>query len=466
MGHTGSTVEFRDADQAPRLSPFAVMLEGLAARIDEISVSSVKIAREQATQLRNIEEARVFAVGAAAGIPGNSRHSSEDLALRSLTAQVAGSMRISELAARRLVWTAQCLATDLPLTMSYLADGAITLRHAQILVDQVGLLDPESITMLEQKVLPRGSEQTPPQFERSVRAMAERLDLSNMVERQVGAAEKRVLYVEPMRDGMGRLILEAPIAQVVAAENFITDVARSLQGEGELRTLTQLKADVASDLLVNVDGFGNTRPTTAGRGNGTTDRYRTIRPRLLVTVPALTMLRKSPGHDTNGNNLPEEPGILEGYGPIDPQTARELAAQAKGMIRILTNPDTGDALSIGRKRYRIPESLRLWLRFRDGICRFPNCNRPANQAELDHGQEWVADTGPTDHNNLASLCPGRHTLKTHTNWKPIQDPQGTGEIMWITPTGHLLHTQPENRVTPRPTTTPEAPGDSEEPQRQ
>lgn len=245
MGHTGSIVEFRDAGQAPgngaALSPFAQMLEGLAERIDDIAVSSVRIAREQSRQLRNIEQARLWALEMATTASGDAHHSSEELALRSLTAQVAASMRISEMAARRLIWTAQCLTTDLPLTLDYLSDGAITLRHAQILVDQVGLLDPESVTMLEQKVLPRGAQQTPPQFERSVRAMAERLNLENMVERQVAAAEKRVVFTEGMRDGMGRLIMELPIVQVVAIQNYLTDLAKNLQVEGELRTLTQLK---------------------------------------------------------------------------------------------------------------------------------------------------------------------------------------------------------------------------------
>ena len=184
----------------------------------------------------------------------------------------------------------------------------------------------------------------------------------------------------------------------------------------------------------NVDG----KPvTTAGKGNSPADRFRSIRPTLLVTVPVLSLLRRE-----------QEPGILEGYGPIDPQTARELAAEAKSMIRILTHPETGVALSIGRTNYRIPKKLRYWLRFRDGTCRFPGCNRAAKFADIDHAKEWFADHGGTDHFNLNCLCPGHHAVKTHENWTPIQDPQGTGEIMWITPTGHLLWDYPENNVKP------------------
>jgi hypothetical protein len=46
--------------------------------------------------------------------------------------------------------------------------------------------------------------------------------------------------------------------------------------------------------------------------------------------------------------------MLEGYGPIDIETARRLAADAPGFTRILTHPETGAVLSLGRDRYAIP----------------------------------------------------------------------------------------------------------------
>ena len=64
------------------------------------------------------------------------------------------------------------------------------------------------------------------------------------------------------------------------------------------------------------------RPTHPNLGTG-------VRARVLVTVPVLTLLGRS-----------AEPA-LEGYGPIDIDTARELAAGAPGLVRILTHPETG-----------------------------------------------------------------------------------------------------------------------------
>ena len=96
-----------------------------------------------------------------------------------------------------------------------------------------------------------------------------------------------------------------------------------------------------------------------------------------------------------------EPGNLDGYGPIDPDTARALAAKCPSCVRILTHPETGAVLSVGRDRYTIPTSLRTMLRVRDGTCRHPGCSRAATRSDIDHSLD-SAFGGKTDHNNGTS----------------------------------------------------------------
>ena len=67
--------------------------------------------------------------------------------------------------------------------------------------------------------------------------------------------------------------------------------------------------------------------------------------------------------------LSEEPASLDGYGPIDPDTAHRLCANAPGFYRLLTHPETGVVLPLGRDKYRIPRRLRRWLAVRDKTCR-------------------------------------------------------------------------------------------------
>ncbi|WP_052293910.1 HNH endonuclease [Sanguibacter keddieii] len=111
----------------------------------------------------------------------------------------------------------------------------------------------------------------------------------------------------------------------------------------------------------------------------------------------------------------EEPGDLAGHGPIDAHTARRLAAQAPSFLRILTHPETGTVLSVGRDRYAVPADLKSWLRIRDETCRFPGCSRRAQRCDIDHVKDW-AHGGTTDHHNLIHLCRNHHRLKHTTAW--------------------------------------------------
>ncbi|TFC59818.1 HNH endonuclease, partial [Cryobacterium sp. TMT2-15-1] len=194
----------------------------------------------------------------------------------------------------------------------------------------------------------------------------------------------------------------------------------SLQGPNETRTLTQLRADVFEDLIL--DGV-----TAPGLGQG-------VRGSVHVTVPAMTLL----GHS-------EAPGHLEGYGPIDPDTAREIAARAPGFIRILTHPDTGAVLSVGRTRYKVPKELRRYLRVRDETCRWPGCRRAATQCDIDHTLDWQYD-GLTEHDNLAHLCPADHALKSETRWTYTHLPDGT--LKWTSPTGRTFISEPATIIRP------------------
>ena len=161
------------------------------------------------------------------------------------------------------------------------------------------------------------------------------------------------------------------------------------------------------------------------------DRYRGIRPTVVVTVPALTLLGRS-----------DEVATLEGYGPIDSETARILAGGATSFIRLLTHPETGVALSIGRRRYAVPHDLRTWLRVRDGTCRFIGCGRSAAHCDIDHTREWQHG-GTTDHENLAHLCRRHHRLKGETAWSVTQ--LGGGALRWTSPGGRSYDSAPETR---------------------
>ncbi|SFI00536.1 HNH endonuclease signature motif containing protein, partial [Cryobacterium levicorallinum] len=159
----------------------------------------------------------------------------------------------------------------------------------------------------------------------------------------------------------------------------------------------------------------------------------------------------------------EEPAELEGYGPIDPETARRLAGTATSFLRVLTHPHTGIVLDVSSTPFRVPAALKKYLRLRDGTCRFPGCNRSAGHSDLDHTIDKQFG-GPTTATNLHSLSPAHHNLKHFSDWKATADPDGT--VHWTSPAGKHYATDPATRIRPhlqQTETPPPAPSPPDEP---
>lgn len=368
-----------------------------------------------------------------------------------MVTELAAALRLPERTVEALVADSTTLFPRLPVTVAALQEGRVSWRHAQVMTDQIGFLPEEAIPAYEDALIPFAEVLTVAKFERKARVLRERMHPESIDDRHQKACRSREVSLSPGMDGMAWLTAHLPAVTAHAIFARVSDIATAHQGAGEDRTVTQLRADAFADLLL--DG---TTPTTRDHGDaldgsggdpgdgapGTPDRGmrdgrkrltdRGIRPTVLITVPVLSLL----GHST-------EPATLDGYGPIDMDTASRLTAEAPSLIRILTHPETGTVLSVGRDRYTIPNQLRTWLRTRDGTCRFPCCSRPARYCDMDHTRDWQHG-GTTDHQNLSHLCPGHHHVKHMTDWQPKQHPDGT--IDWTSPTGHTYTTHPDTII--------------------
>jgi Domain of unknown function (DUF222) len=428
MGRNGMGVVFGPPDSARPAGGHSGPLDALGAMVDEVIEAEYRVGLAMSRRSQAIERARKYSEALANDPPSGKppTSSSIEMSRRAFVCGIAAALHIPDRTAERLIHTSQSLVNDLPATLLALGEGRLSFRHAQILVDNSYGLEREAVRELETRMLPVAQKNTPSRFEQSVRKTRERLNPESMVERQVNAVEERGTELIPDHDGMVFVGAHQPAAVGVAIDNRLTEIARSLQCDDEPRTLTQLKADVFADILLDSDGQAG---TTAGHGASAIARYRSIRPTLLVTVPAMTLLKRS-----------AEPGVVEGYGPIDPATARELASVAKTMRRLISDPVTGVVLAFDRKRYRVPKDLRTWLRVRDGTCRFPSCNRRAGPCEIDHTLDWALD-GLSNHDNLAHLCKKHHTLKGASDWSVEQI--GSGRLRWISPARIPYETDPE-----------------------
>ncbi|GAA2083168.1 hypothetical protein GCM10009840_19560 [Pseudolysinimonas kribbensis] len=333
---------------------------------------------------------------------------------RSATADLAMRLRMSESTVRLQADRARVLIGSLPSIWAGLCEGEVPARNAETAADLAMTLPAGAIrTAFDDALVRAARECTPARFRDRARRLREELDPAPLTERHGAARELRRVEVEKMPDGMVWLSAYLDAADGIPIRRRLDATAHRLAGRpDEMRTLDQLRADVFADLLLRGGASGAPAVT----------------PTVAVTVPVLSLLGEA-----------ELPGTLEGYGPIDAETARRLAARAPSFQRILTHPVTGTVLDVDRTSYRPPADLLRWLRMRDEHCTAPGCGRPAAECDLDHREAW-ADGGGTSVDNLAHLCRHHHRLKHEGGWTVRAGPGGT--TTWISPTGHRTTVDP------------------------
>lgn len=279
----------------------------------------------------------------------------------------------------------------------------------------------------DEGALDRALRLPPARFTVAARALRERVHSESVDARHRRAARDRGVWVSPELDGMATLTALLPADRAYDALTRVDRIARHFAGApGEERTLAQLRADAAADLLTHVTETGSTDSQDGVIPDPGTRPRPTARPgrraSIVITVPALTLLGAG-----------SEPATLDGYGPIDHDTARCLAGEATSWVRVLTHPLTGVPLALDRATYRVPTALRRWLGVTSPTCAFPGCGRPARECDLDHLTAWI-DGGGTDDDNLAPECRHHHRLRHESRWQPSRDPD-TGAARWTSPLG-------------------------------
>jgi hypothetical protein len=450
----------RAADEAAAVAPginiWAAMYDTRAEMVDGIIGIERMIAGLQSARAQLIDQARKWSelTYAATESTDPVAWDASTIARKEYESELACALHIPERTAQSLIGESKMLVNDLPATLEALRQGEISYRHSQKLLGQAASIPGEARETFEAEVLPFAKKLTVPRFDSRARKAREKLHPESIRTRhQTAIADRNIQYFSE-QDGMASILAFLPAAEALAIDQRLTDAATALQGPSEPRTLTQLRADLfAAWMLTGFDPAAapGSAPVASGDKAEASDSsgdpaasepavpepsvsdpiaaLRGITPTVVVTVPVLTLMGKS-----------AEPAQLEGYGPIDADTARILAAGATSFIRLLTDPEKGTVLSVSRKRYRVPSDLRTWLRVRDGTCRFPGCGRRAKNCDADHTDDWQLG-GETSYDNLAMLCPKHHKLKHNTAWKMEQ--LGGGVIRWTSPDGKIYDTDPE-----------------------
>ena len=461
----------------------------LAELAEIVAVAEHVRADEAAVQVRRVRmlaRAADLAEKQAARFSVKTRE--REMALRSIAAELAGVLQLSDRSVQRQIDDARELVHDYPTTLEAWETGRITRAHVRVITD-LGMILPQDLRHeYELAALELCDGKTPNRVKEDLAILAERMHPRTLGERHRDAKEQRMVCVRTLRDGMSELVAVLPTLLAAGIYDRLTQQGHAIaehreQAAAELRR--REKAEAAGTLLdgAGVAGAGGAAGVGASETSGadggagasggplarvssetltiaasdprTMDQLRAdlfcdmlltttpdadptrdddgpgilgaFRAKIQVVVSALTLLGTDDG-----------PASLIGRAPIDPDTARTLTEATNSPLeRLLTDPVTGIVHHVDT--YQRPPRMDRYLRGRDQRCRGFGCTMPATKSEVDHTHDWALG-GKTETGNLAHLCQRHHSMKQFTPWKVRQ--LGDGILQWTSPTGRTYIDEP------------------------
>ncbi|MEX1038414.1 MAG: DUF222 domain-containing protein [Acidimicrobiia bacterium] len=331
-----------------------------------------------------------------------------EIGLDAAAMELRAALRLTRRMAEVEIDFAHVLKHRLPDVGNALWSGEIDVRRARVLVNGTEHLTEGQARQVVEKVIGQAGQLTTGELRAKVQKLCLEIEPEAARKRYESAHDDRRLVREPTLDGTATLILSdiSPV-KASAALDRINSIAESLRVPGETRTMDQLRADIALDLL-------------SGSSAHQTKRKGTVN--LHVDLDTLA-------------GLADHPGELAGFGPVIADIARQVAAErtdAKWRFRV-TDPETGMPVHIGTTRRRADAGQQRHVELRDLICAFPGCRMPATECDLDHTKTW-AETRKTNVNDLAPACRHDHVGLHQFDWIYRRIPGG--DYLWISRLGH------------------------------
>lgn len=315
--------------------------------------------------------------------------------------------------------------------------GAARIHRGHVrVITEIGapLTDPAARAAFETALLAHAAVTTPGRLRAIARRQLDQHLREPLAARHQAARAERAVTVTDLDDGMAMLRAIVPAVLAHGIHDRLTRIARAAPAD-DPRSYDQRRADTLADLLLTGD------PT----GDPLAGIHATIT--IVMPAPVLHDHEQGAGFGTGATGSGPSPGgraavaRLAGGTPVDPDTARTLAARTRAWTRLFTDP-RGQVTAVDT--YTPSKQLQRLLRARDQHCRWPGCTTTATRCDIDHTIPW-ADGGRTRHDNLAHLCRRHHTLKgaqlsRARRWKVEHTTPGV--LTFTSPMGHTYTDQP------------------------
>ncbi|MGI9083889.1 MAG: DUF222 domain-containing protein [Aeromicrobium sp.] len=298
-------------------------------------------------------------------------------------------------------------------------DGRIDAYRVQIISRALGgLRKSTSDVVVDQKVVAYAESHTASELRAWLKKLVARLEPEHHDDRTRDKVAERRVRISHDDDGVSELWAQLPTAQAVAIENALAAAVKTKPAD-DARTVDQWVADeFGRRFFAGVDG----EPA--------------VQVQLALTIPVTSLA-----------GLSDEPGVgLDGRLVLPAEVVRELATRAGTLFhRVVTDP-AGRVLDVTRLGRFATGDLDFAITVRDGACQFPTCTRPAVDCDNDHQRPWPH--GPTNGQNMWSLCRRHHRMKTAGIFTPELDEDL--ETIWRMPSGRHVPAEPADHSQRKP----------------
>ncbi|SOX55228.1 HNH endonuclease [Mycobacterium ahvazicum] len=190
--------------------------------------------------------------------------------------------------------------------------------------------------------------------------------------------------------------------------------------DGDTRTVKQRRADALAALGAGADRLQCRcgQPTC---------------PRATAAAPSPVVIHIVANQSSVDRTSLEPAAIIGSETLIPAELVAQLADSAT--LRPVVHPGN----TTPERGYVPSRALADFVRCRDLTCRFPGCDHPATDCDLDHTIPH-AEGGATHASNLKCLCRSHHLVKTFWGWRDRQVADGT--MIWMSPSGRTHVTTP------------------------
>ncbi|ORB00521.1 hypothetical protein BST33_11110 [Mycolicibacter minnesotensis] len=340
-----------------------------------------------------------------------------------VAAEVAAALRISQgLAGSRLRY-ARAMREQLPQVAEVFLAGDIDIRLFQTMVYRTGLIvDREVLAAVDRRLateVVRWPSLTMARLAGRIDRIVAKADADAVRRRKERQAEREILIQDFVEGGVSE-IRGSVFATDARAVDKALDALAATVCEHDPRTRDQRRADALGALAARADRLGCCcgRPDCVAGG------------RPAASPVVIHVIAEQATVDGTG----DVPGsLVEADGLIPPELIAELATSAR--LVALAHP----ADAPPEPGYVPSKALADFVRCRDLTCRWPGCDRPALDCDIDHTIPY-GDGGQTHGLNLKCYCRTHHLVKTFWGWRDQQLPDGT--LILTSPSGQTYVTTP------------------------